>query len=134
MQKLKGWLRKLLNFNCWLNRCTQYLVLVQGHSVAGILLVYFITNLCHIATTQLNTKLSRHYFTKKTTKPQNYKPQNHLSLFLSSYTTKLDQIQYATLFQPNQKIHAQNNQSLVSLAPFLNLFLTMSPKYNLFFP
>ena len=26
---------------------------------------------------------------------------NRLPLYLSSYTTKLDQIQYATLFQPN---------------------------------
>ena len=32
-------------------------------------------------------------------KPQ---PQNRIPLFLSSYTTKLDQIQYPTLFQPNQ--------------------------------
>ena len=30
----------------------------------------------------------------------NDKP-NRNPLFLSSYTTKLDQIQYATLFQPN---------------------------------
>ena len=32
--------------------------------------------------------------------PQNHKP-NRIPLYLSSYTTKLDQIQYATLFQPN---------------------------------
>ena len=30
-----------------------------------------------------------------------HKPQNRIPLYLSSYTTKLDQIQYATLFQPN---------------------------------
>ena len=39
-------------------------------------------------------------------KPQNHKPQNRIPLYLSSYTTKLDQTQYETLFQPNQKIHA----------------------------
>ena len=40
---------------------------------------------------------------------QNHKPNhNRPSLFLSSYTTKLDQIQYATLFQPNKKIHVKN--------------------------
>ena len=32
----------------------------------------------------------------------NHKPQpNRIPLYLSSYATKLDQIQYATLFQPN---------------------------------
>ena len=31
----------------------------------------------------------------------NHKTTNRPPLFLSSYTTKLDQIQYATLFQPN---------------------------------
>ena len=41
-------------------------------------------------------------------KPQttNHKP-NRIPLYLSSYTTKLDQIQYAALFQPNYKIHAK---------------------------
>ena len=52
-----------------------------------------------IATTQLNPKLGRPYFPKKTT-PQTTN-RNSPSLFLSSYSTKLDQIQYATLFQPN---------------------------------
>ena len=33
--------------------------------------------------------------------------RNHKPKPLSSYTTKLDQIQYATLFQPNQKIHTK---------------------------
>ena len=47
--------------------------------------------------TQLNPKLGKPYF------PMQKPHQNHSrpSLFLSSYTTKLDQIQYATLFQPN---------------------------------
>ena len=41
-------------------------------------------------------KLGKPYFPKKSqTKP------NRPLLFLSSYTTNLDQIQYATLFQPN---------------------------------
>ena len=61
-----------------------------------------------IATTQLNSTQSwvGLIFLCKT-KPQNHKPQttnqnhNHPSLYLSSYTTKLDKIQYATLFQPN---------------------------------
>ena len=49
--------------------------------------------------THVNKKWGKPYFPKKTktTKPQN---QNRPPLFLSSYTTKLDQIQYATLFQP----------------------------------
>ena len=46
--------------------------------------------------TQLNQKLGKPYFPKI-----NHKPQNRPPLYLSSYTTKLDQIQYATLFQPN---------------------------------
>ena len=45
---------------------------------------------------QSQLKLGKPYFPMETTTPQN-RPQ----LFLSSYTTKHNQIQYATLFQPN---------------------------------
>ena len=62
---------------------------------------------CHHPT-QLNPKLGRPYFPKINHKPQT-KTTNRPSLFLSSYTTKLDQIQYATLFQPNQKIHGKKS-------------------------
>ena len=41
-----------------------------------------------------------HKTTTTNHKPQTTKP-NRIPLYLSSYTTKLDQIQYATLFQPN---------------------------------
>ena len=59
-----------------------------------------------IATTQLNSTqswvslifLCKPHHNRTTTTPQ---PQNRIPLYLSSYTTKLDQIQYATLFQPN---------------------------------
>ena len=56
--------------------------------------------------TQLNPKLGRPYFPMQN---QNHKPQNQnrIPLFLSSYLTKLNQIQYAILLQPNQKIHAK---------------------------
>ena len=55
--------------------------------------------------TQLNTSWVGLIFLCK---PQNHKPhQTRPSLFLSSYTTKLDQIQYATLFQPNKTIHSK---------------------------
>ena len=58
---------------------------------------HYIVNHQIFATTQLNPKLGRPYFPKK---PHHNTTTNHPSLFLSSYTTKLDQIQYATLFQP----------------------------------
>ena len=60
-----------------------------------------------VATTQLNSTqswVSLIFLCKQ--QPQTTKP-NRIPLYLSSYTTKLDQIQYATLFQPNQKIHAK---------------------------
>ena len=63
------------------------------------------------ATTQLNPELGQPYFFLC----KNHKPQpqttNRIPLYLSSYTTKVNQIQYATLFQPNQKIHAKINGS-----------------------
>ena len=49
--------------------------------------------------TQLNSELGKPYFPKKP-QPQNHKPKP-TPTFLCSYTTKLDQIQYSTLFQPN---------------------------------
>ena len=58
----------------------------------------------------------------------NHKP-NPPPLFLSSYTTKLDQIQYATLFQPNQKIDykidykIQKNPSKKKLSQFSKKFI-----------
>ena len=53
----------------------------------------------NIATTQLNSTQSwvGLIFLWE---PQNQN-QNRIPLYLSSYTTKLDQIQYATLFKPN---------------------------------
>ena len=59
-----------------------------------------------IATTQLNSTQSwvgliflRNHKPQPQTTNHNHKPS--VTFFLSSYTTKLDQIQYATLFQPN---------------------------------
>ena len=54
-----------------------------------------------IATTQLNSTQSWVSLIFLWEPQPNHKPQNRIPLFLSSYTTKLDQIQYATLFQPN---------------------------------
>ena len=55
-------------------------------------------HICHNPT-QLNPKLGRPYFPLINQNHRNHR--NRPPLFLSSYTTKLDQIQYATLFQPN---------------------------------